>query len=92
MKKNHQVQVRATNDEGAGDWSPPGRIRTTPPRTPPPAVGPPSPPRDSDGDGRGPGGRALVAPFARYFQGRKATASFKRRKSSRREYGKTRID
>ena len=39
----YQVQVRATNADGAGDWSPPGRIRTTPP---PPAVGPPSPPRD----------------------------------------------
>ena len=39
----YQVQVRATNDEGTGDWSPPGRIRTTPP---PPAVGPPSPPRN----------------------------------------------
>ena len=38
----YQVQVRATNADGAGDWSPPGRIRTTPP---PPAVGPPSPPR-----------------------------------------------
>ena len=32
----YQVQVRATNDEGDGDWSPPGRIRTTPP---PPPVG-----------------------------------------------------
>ena len=39
----YQVQVRATNADGAGDWSPPGRIRTTPP---PPVVGPPSPPRD----------------------------------------------
>ena len=39
----YQVQVRATNDEGDGDWSPPGRIRTTPP---PPPVGPPSIPRD----------------------------------------------
>ena len=38
----YQVQVRATNDEGDGPWSPPGRIRTTPP---PPPVGPPSPPR-----------------------------------------------
>ena len=26
----YQVQVRATNDEGDGPWSPPGRIRTTP--------------------------------------------------------------
>ena len=41
----YQVQVRATNGDGAGDWSPPGRIRTTPP-PPEPAVGPPSPPRD----------------------------------------------
>ena len=42
----YQVQVRATNADGAGDWSPPGRI--PPPRTtpPPPPVGPPSPPRD----------------------------------------------
>ena len=39
----YQVQVRATNADGAGAWSPPGRIRTTPP---PPAVGPPSPPRN----------------------------------------------
>ena len=39
----YQVQVRATNADGAGDWSPPGRIRTTPP---PPPVSPPSPPRD----------------------------------------------
>ena len=39
----YQVQVRATNSDGDGPWSPPGRIRTTPP---PPPVGPPSPPRD----------------------------------------------
>ena len=39
----YQVQVRATNGDGDGPWSPPGRIRTTPP---PPAVGPPSPPRN----------------------------------------------
>ena len=38
----YQVQVRATNGDGDGPWSLPGRIRTTPP---PPAVGPPSPPR-----------------------------------------------
>ena len=38
----YQVQVRATNDDGDGPWSPPGSIRTTPP---PPPVGPPSPPR-----------------------------------------------
>ena len=45
-RTGYQVQVRATNADGAGDWSPPGRIRTTPPPPPPPAVGPPSPPRD----------------------------------------------
>ena len=39
----YQVQVRATNAEGDGPWSPSGSIRTTPP---PPPVGPPSPPRD----------------------------------------------
>ena len=39
----YQVQVRATNADGAGPWSPSGRIRTTPP---PPPVGPPSPPRN----------------------------------------------
>ena len=38
----YQVQVRATNADGPGDWSPPGRIRTIPPEPP---VGPPSPPR-----------------------------------------------
>ena len=38
----YQVQVRADNDELQSEWSPPGRIRTTPP---PPPVGPPSPPR-----------------------------------------------
>ena len=27
----YQVQVRAINSDGAGPWSPPGRIRTTPP-------------------------------------------------------------
>ena len=27
----YQVQVRATNSDGTGPWSPPGRIRTTPP-------------------------------------------------------------
>ena len=32
----YQVQVRASNDEGDGPWSPPGRIRTTPE----PSVGP----------------------------------------------------
>ena len=37
----YQVQVRATNSDGDGPWSPPGRIRTTPP-----PVDPPSPPRD----------------------------------------------
>ena len=39
----YQVQVRATNDDGDGPWSQPGRIRTTPP---PPPVGPPSIPRN----------------------------------------------
>ena len=39
----YQVQVRATNADGAGPWSPSGRIRTTPP---PPPVGPPSSPRN----------------------------------------------
>ena len=39
----YQVQVRATNDEGDGRWSPPGRIRTTPPE---PSVRPPSIPRN----------------------------------------------
>ena len=39
----YQVQVRATNSDGAGPWSPTGSIRTTPP---PPPVGPPSPPRN----------------------------------------------
>ena len=38
----YQVQVRATNADGAGPWSPTGSIRTTPP----PPVGPPSPPRN----------------------------------------------
>ena len=32
----YQVQVRATNSEGDGPWSPPGRIRTTPPPPPGP--------------------------------------------------------
>ena len=39
----YQVQVRATNADGPGDWSPPGRIRTTPPE---PSVRPPSVPRN----------------------------------------------
>ena len=30
----YQVQVRATNSDGDGPWSPPGRIRTTPPQPP----------------------------------------------------------
>ena len=34
----YQVQVRATNSDGNGPWSPPGRIRTTPP---PPVNDPP---------------------------------------------------
>ena len=34
----YQVQVRATNSDGAGPWSPPGRIRTAPP---PPVNNPP---------------------------------------------------
>ena len=34
----YQVQVRATNSDGPGPWSPPGRIRTTPP---PPVNDPP---------------------------------------------------
>ena len=38
----YQVQVRATNGDGDGPWSPTGSIRTTPP----PPVGPPSPPRN----------------------------------------------
>ena len=38
----YQVQVRATNADGAGPWSPTGSIRTTPP----PPVGPPSSPRN----------------------------------------------
>ena len=32
----YQVQVRATNRDGDGPWSPPGRIRTTPPPPPDP--------------------------------------------------------
>ena len=32
----YQVQVRADNDELQSEWSPPGRIRTTPPPPPPP--------------------------------------------------------
>ena len=40
----YQVQVRATNNEGDGEWSPPGRIR--PPTLEPDPVGPPTPPSD----------------------------------------------
>ena len=38
----YQLRVRATNNEGDGLWSPPGRIRTTPE----PSVGTPSIPRN----------------------------------------------
>ena len=36
----YQVQVRATNADGAGDWSTSGRIRTTPPPPPDPEPDP----------------------------------------------------